>query len=198
MLFLLLSIVQSQAQTPSEQSAFFDRVAFKAGYYGNLTWDNGLNLGLEYIWKERTKIKQRKKGEERIIRQVLFHGNIGYSTNFATPTDKGMITYYGLIWRRTNPKGKQLSIDFNPIGYYRAFLPETYEVIGDEVSKVSFPSRGYYAPSIAFGLGKWRKGKTRSGWYLNLRYTLRTPYNAGTLPIYSLEYGHRFNFKPKN
>ncbi|WP_148639384.1 hypothetical protein [Aquimarina longa] len=196
-IFLLVATVNLQAQNQTNSSSFLDKTDFKVGYYGNVLWDNGINLGAEYLWKENIKIKERKRGQKIITRQLLFNGSIGYSTNFSTQTDNGLSTYYGIIWRRTNTKGKQLSLELNPLGYYRSFLPETYEVKGDHVSKVRFPGRSYYAPSIAIGLGKFRKGKKRSGWYLNLRCSIRTPYNAGTLPVFSLEYGYRFNFKRK-
>ncbi|MFC5046181.1 hypothetical protein ACFSTE_04570 [Aquimarina hainanensis] len=196
-IFLLLTAVSLQAQSQSDSSSFLDRTEFKIGYYGNILWDNGLSVGAEYQWKEKVKIKERNKGQKRITKQLLFHGNLGYSTNFATQTDNGLSTYYGLIWRRTNTKGRQLNLVINPLGYYRSFLPETYEVKGDHVSKVSLPGRGYYTPSIAIGIGKLRKDKKRSGWYLNLQCSLRTNYNAGSLAIVSLHYGHRFNFKRK-
>ncbi|WP_024771905.1 hypothetical protein [Aquimarina macrocephali] len=196
-IFLLMAAVNLQAQSQTSSASFLDRTEFKIGYYGNIVWDNGLNIGAEYAWKKYVKIKERKKGQKIITHQFLFNGSLGYSTNFSTQTDNGLSTYYGLIWRRTNPKGKQYNVELNPLGYYRSFLPETYEVKGDHVSKVSLPGRGYYAPSIAIGIGKLRKGKKRSGWYLNLQCTLRTNYNTGTLPVFSLQYGHRFNFKRK-
>ncbi|MEM9341198.1 MAG: hypothetical protein AAGA66_20880, partial [Bacteroidota bacterium] len=188
-----VAAVKLQAQ--NQTNPFLDKTEFKIGYYGNIAWDNGIQIGAEYLWKEKVKVKERKRRQKKIAKQYLFNGSLGYSTNFNSKTDNGLSTYYGLIWRRTNPKGKQLNIELNPIGYYRSFLPKTYEVKGDKVSKVSLAGRGYYAPSIAFGIGKLRKGKKRSGWYLNLNYTLRTNYNAGVLPVVSIHYGHRFNFK---
>lgn len=196
-IFLLVAAVYLQAQSQTNSTSFLDKTEFKIGYYGNAVWDNGLNVGAEYAWKKYIKIKERKKGQKIITHQFLFNGSLGYSTNFSTQTDNGLSTYYGLIWRRTNPKGKQYNVGLNPLGYYRSFLPETYEVKGDHVSKVSLPGRGYYAPSIVVGIGKLRKGKKRSGWYLNLQCTLRTNYNTGTLPVLALQYGHRFNFKRK-
>lgn len=196
-ILLLIASVKLQAQSLSNSSSFLDKTEFKVGYSGNILWDNGLNVGAEYLWKEKIKVKERKRGQKTIIHQLLFNGSIGYSTNFSNKTDNGLSTYFGLILRRTNTKGKQLSLEINPLGYYRSFLPETYEVKGGDVSKVRFPGRSYYSPSIAIGLGKLRKGKIRSGRYINLRYTIRTPYNAGTLPVLSLEFGYRFNFKKK-
>jgi len=197
LIFLLVYAINLPAQSNADGTSFLNRTEFKVGYYGNLFWDNGLNLGAEYVWKEKKKVKEKKKGQKTITHQLLFNGSLGFSTNFANQTDNSLHTYYGLIWRRTSPKRWQVDVALNPLGYYRSFLPKTFEVIGDEVSQVRFPGRSYYALSIAFGLGRQRPGKRRSGWYLNLNYTLRTPYNAGTLPILALQYGYRFNFKKK-
>jgi len=155
---LLILVLHVNAQSQTEHSSFLHKTEFKVGYYGNLLFDNGLNLGAEYLWKEKQKVKEKKKGQKTITHQLLFNGSLGYSTNFTNQTDNGLHTYYGLIWRRTNPKRRQINIEINPLGYYRSFLPETFEVKGDEVSKVSFPGRSYYAPSIAIGIGRLRKG----------------------------------------
>lgn len=129
--------------------------------------------------------------------QFLFNGTLGFTTNFSSETDTGIYTNFGLTWRRTNKKGKQFSIALNPFGYYRSILPETYEVSGDNVNKVFLAGRGYYAPSLSIGIGKKRKDKVRSGSYFNINFMLKTPYNAGTLPSFSLQYGYRFNFSKK-
>ena len=176
---------------------FWDRAEFKVGLVGTVFWSNGLSIGTEYLWKENEKTKTRKGKVRTNIHQFLFNGNLGFVTNFSSKTDTGAYTNLGLTWRRTNKKGKQFSIELNPLGYYRSFLPETYEVNGDEVDKVFLPGRGYYAPSLSVGIGKQRKGKVRSGSYFNINYTMRTPYNAGALPTFSLQYGFRFNFKNK-
>lgn len=196
-IFLLISAINLQAQNRADSSSFLNKTEFKVGYFGNFFWDNGFNLGAEYVWKEKKKIKEKKKRQKTNTHQLLFNGSLGYSTNFVNQTDNGLSIQYGLIWRRTNTKKRQLNIELNPLGYYRSFLPETFEVKGDEVSKVRFPGRSYYAPSIAYGIGKFRRGKRRSGWYFNIKYTFRTSYNAGVLPNLSFQYGHRFNFKKK-
>ncbi len=177
--------------------SFLDRTEFKVSYFGNIFWNNGLNFGAEYLLKEYTKVKNRKRGQRTNTHEVLLNGTLGFTTNFSTTTDTGIFTNYGVTWRRTNKKGKQFSIAFNPLGYYRSFLPETYEVNGENVEKVFLPGRGYYAPSISVGIGKQRKGKKITGRFFNVNLMLRTPYNAGTLPALNFEYGFRFNFKKK-
>ncbi|MGS0528066.1 hypothetical protein ACU8V7_25585 [Zobellia nedashkovskayae] len=197
-LFLGCTHLQAQKKEPSElPESFLDRTEFKASYFGNLLWNNGINVGAEYLWKENSKVKERKSGNKTITHQFLLNGNLGVTTNFFNNTNTGLFTNYGLTWRRTNHKGKQISVEFNPLGYYRSFLPETYEVNGDDVDKVFLAGRGYYSPSLSIGFGKQRKGKKLTGRYFNVNFSVRTDYNAGSLPVVSLEYGYRFNFKKK-
>lgn len=196
-ILFFVSITSTKAQNQTKSTSFLDKTDFKIGYFGDLLWSNGISIGTEYFWREKVKSKERKKRQKTITYQLLLNGSIGYSTNFSSETENGLTVYGGFILRRMNPKGKLLNLEINPLGYYRSFLPTTYEVNGNEVSEVRFAGRSYYAPSLAFGIGKYRKGKTRTGWYLNLRTAIRTPYNAGILPVISLEYGHRFNFKNK-
>jgi len=191
--------IKSKSQTTNTElpESFLDRTEFKVGFVGTVFWSNGLSVGAEYLWKENEKTKTRNDKERTNTHQFLFNVNLGFVTNFSSKTDTGAYTNFGLTWRRTNKKGKQFNIELNPLGYYRSFLPETYEVNGDSVDKVFLPGRGYYAPSLSVGIGKRRKGKVRSGSYFNINYTLRTPYNSGALPTFSLQYGFRFNFKNK-
>lgn len=183
-----------KSQTPP--TSFLDKTEFRTGYYGNFYWNPGLTFGAEYLWKEKVLTKKKKRRTKVITKQWLLNGTFGLSWD--PRTELGVFTNYGILWRRTNTKGKQINVQFNPLGYYRAFLPETYEVSGDDVNKVFLPGRNYYAPSFSFGFGKSRKGKKLTGRYLNFTYMLRTPYNANSLPSFAIEYGYRFNFKKKN
>ena len=187
----------TRSKTDLSNTPFLERTEFKVAYSGNIFWNNGLNFGAEYLLVENRKVKNRKRGQRTNTHEFLLNGTLGVSTNFSSQTDTGMFTNYGIMWRRTNKKNKQFSIAFNPLGYYRSFLPETYEVTGDNVEKVFLPGRGYYAPSLTVGIGKQRKGKKITGRYFNVNLMLRTPYNAGTLPAINLQYGYRFNFKKK-
>ncbi len=196
--FLLIYTINLQAQHHDiDTNSFMNRTEFRIAYSGTILWSNGISIGAEYSWKDIEKSKERRGTNRTNTHQFLFNGNLGFATNFASKTDTGGFANFGITWRRTNKKGKQFSIDLNPLGYYRSFLPETYEVNGDNVDKVFLPGRGYYSPSLSVGIGKQRKGKVRSGSYFNITYNPRFNYNAGTLPTFSLQYGFRFNFKNK-
>lgn len=196
LLFFTVSAIKAQESVLSERS-FLELTEFKVGYTGNLVWNNGLQVGAEYLLKETIKIKEKKRGPKKITNQWLLDGNLGVTTNFSSRTDTGVFANFGLMWRRTNKKDKQLSIGFNPIGYYRSFLPQTFEVSGENVNKVFLPGRSYYAPSLSIGIGRFRKDKKITGRYLNLNLRLRTPFNTTTLPAISIQYGFRFNFSKK-
>ncbi len=191
---LLLFTGKLTAQDAAEPPSFRGQVDFKIGYFGNLRSNQGLSLGTEYVWLEKVKVRDGRKGQKTIRRQLLLNGSLGYSTNFATQTQNGVFAYSGLTLRRVNTKGGELFVELNPLGLYRSVLPDTYEVVDEDVSSVSFPGRSYYAPSVAMGIGGSWKGVKRSGWYLNLQYTLLTNYNSGILPIFSLNFGYKFSF----
>jgi len=197
LVFLCLSALSLNAQDKIDTTSVLDKTELKIGYTGNFFWNNGLNVGAEYLWKENVKTKEKRGKQKTIAHQFLLNGNLVFSNNYSTKTDAGIYTNYGLTWRRINTKGKQISIEFNPLGYYRSFLPETYKVDGDNVKKVFLPGRSYYAPSLSIGFGKLRKDKKLSGRYFNINLMYRTPYNAGALPSISFQYGYRFNSRKK-
>jgi len=195
-LLLCLSPFILSAQVEKDTTrAILDRTEIKVGYIGNVLWNNGILTGAEYLWKEKSRTKEIKDKQKTITRQFLFTSNLAYTTNFSSKTDAGSFANFGLAWRRTNTKGKQISIALNPIAYYRSFLTETYEVVGTDVKKVFLPGRSYYAPSLSIGFGKRRENKRLSGRYFNVHLMYRMPYNAGALPSISLQYGFRFNPK---
>lgn len=197
-IYLSLFTFSLTAQDRIDTSASFsDNVELKIGYTGNILWNNGLTFGAEYLWKEKVNTKNKKGKQKTITNQCLLNGNLAFTNNFSTETDAGIFTNFGFILRRTNTKGKQISIELNPLGYYRSFLPETYEVNGNDVDKVFLPGRGYYAPSLSIGLGKFRKDKKLTGRYFNINIMYRVPYNAGAIPSISLQYGYRFNYKKR-
>lgn len=194
--YSLFSTVVLQAQDKTAPT-FLERTEFKIGYVGNIAWNNGLDFGTEYLLKENIKIKEKKRSQKTIKHHILLAGNLALTNNFSSETDAGAFTTFGLAWRRTNTKGRQFSIELNPLGYYRSFLPETFEVVGDDVKRIFLPGRNYYAPSLSVGIGRQREGKTLSGWYLNLNFMYRMPYNTGLLPALYFQYGYRFNAKKR-
>lgn len=181
-----------KAQEVTKASSFLGRTEFKIGYFGNIFSNDGINLGAEYLWKEKVRIKERRKGQKTIRRQLLLNGSMSYSTNFGTKTQNGIFVNSGLTLRRLNSKDRGLFVELNPLGLYRSVIPTTYEVVGDEVKQVWFSGKAYYAPSVAIGIGRFPSSTKRFGWYLQLQQSIVTNYNAGFLPVDSLHFGIKF------
>jgi hypothetical protein len=192
-LFLIISICVKYevfAQTDTI-SVIKNKLNFYAAYSGNNLINPGINFGTTYpiLIREKHKIKNEKQKNK--IRQLNFDGNIGF---YWDPLSHfGIYTNYGLSYLKTYTRGFQYKIGLNPLGYYRSFLPETYEVNENwEVEKVFLPGRSYYAPSMVLGIGKSRPDKILNAWFLNIKSMLLTPYNGHVMPLVFIEYGYRF------
>lgn len=192
-LYSISCLAQQQVEKP-----YFDRTDLKIGYFGNVFFNNGISIGTEFAWRERSKAKDTKKGIRTTTKQMLLNGSVGYTSGIELSTENGILVSGGLTMRRTRPGGTQYSLEVNPVGYYRSLLGETYRVDGEDIDKVALAGRSYYNPSIAFGIGRQRKYKYVSGWYVNLRLSARLPYNSSVLPYASLEFGQRINFKKRS
>ncbi len=190
-----LCFIEMNAQNDSILK-FKDRLSYYSAYSGNNIFNPGLKFGLDY--NIYSKIKQKNKGNKIKTRNhhLKMDGNLGF---YWDPKSQiGVYTNYGLVYTKTHTKGFQYQIGLNPIGYYRSFLPETYEVTDDwEVKKVTLPGRNYYAPTFLIGIGKTRKGKQLNSWFLNINSMLLVPYNSRFMPLFYLEYGYRFNFQKR-
>ena len=188
-LVLLLGPIYLSGQKSIQKasSTFNNNLELRVGYFGNNIWNPGLIVTPEYTIEKWTK---EKKGKTK-IRQVVGNANLGFFWN--PQTHVGTFTSLGLAYRKTNNKKIQTTIGINPLGYYRAFLHETYEV-SDEGTVTSKPlaSRGYFAPSIIIGIGK---KKTKRNWFFNIHFMLLNKYNLGNQSLGSIEYGYRFGGK---
>ncbi len=177
----------------SGQTEKAGRLDFDGAYYGNNLWNPGLKFGAEYIWKEKIREKEKKKRTKIKTNQFILGGDIGF---FWDPRDyTALFTYYGLVYRHTNTKGFRYNFAISPAGYFRSFLPETYEVEGSQVDKVVLPGRSYYAPVLTLGLGRLRRNKEKKlkAWFLDLDVMFLVPYNAAMVPLLNVAYGYRFN-----
>lgn len=203
LLFLFLLGISIITFCQEDKAKFLDpnKIEFGGSYCGNNLWNPGLKFKMEYQWKEFVKTKLKvKKGEEinkTKKREILFQGDVGLYWD--PRSHVGAYTTYGIQYRKTGNKKFQYSLGVNPLGYYRSFLPETYEVNENgEVSKVFLPGNSYYAPSFSLGMGREREAKASlKAWYLNLDLMILYKYNANFVPLVFLEYGYRFNIKKK-
>lgn len=199
-LLLLSTSYLSSAQDPANQTPERKGLRYNGSYYGNSLWNPGLKVGATYLWKERTTSKTKTRGKKEISKikkyQLLLAGNLGFYVD--PKSHLGVFNHYGISYRKINAEGKQKTIGISPLGYYRSFLPETYEVSENEsVRKVTLPGRSYYSPVLTLGYGKTRGEKKLNEWFFNLNIMILYPYNADFLPLLNLEYGYSFDLKKK-
>jgi hypothetical protein len=168
-----------------------DKLSRYAAYSGNNIIYPGLKVGMEYNLLSRLKQKEKHGLLKTKTHQIFADGNVGFYWN--PNRHVGVYTNYGLTYRKTFNKGFQYQMGLNPIGYYHAFLPETYEVTSNwEVVKKTLPGRDYFAPSFKIGVGGVKKGKCMKSWFVNVNSLLLLHYNGHCMPLFFLEYGYRF------
>lgn len=188
-LFFFPILLMGQRNHEKKQFNDTDKFVFRLGYFGNNIWNPGMIVTPEYTLGEWTKTKNGKTK----VRQVDLNANLGFFWNPQTHT--ATFTSLGVAYRKTNNKKFQHTIGINPLGYYLAFLHETYEV-SDEGLVTSNPlaSRGYFAPSFIIGIGK---KKPKRNWFFNLHFMFLNNYNLGTLRLGNIEFGYRFGGKKR-
>lgn len=184
-LFLFFPILL-MGQQNQEKKEFndTDKLAFRLGYFGNNIWNPGMVFTPEYTLGAWVKTK---KGKTK-VRQVVLNANLGFFWNPQTHTST--FTSLGVAYQKTNNKKFQHTIGLNPIGYYRSFLHETYEVSdAGVVTSKPMASIGYYAPSFIIGIGK---KKPKRDWFFNLHFMILNKYNLDNQQLGSIEFGYRF------
>lgn len=193
LILIIFALTTTSIFAQKESISFFrEKLNYYGAYSGNNIINPGLNLGANYNLS--IKAKQKKKKQKIITRQLNLDGNVGF---YWDPLNHcGIYTNYGISYIKTKTKGFQFYAGLNPLGYYRSFLPETYEVDENwEVEKVFLAGRSYYAPSFNLGIGHARPDKLLNAWYLKFKSIILTPYNGHSMPLFFIEYGYRFNLK---
>jgi hypothetical protein len=186
---LILSPLVLSAQKPADE---VKRLDLSVAYYGNNVWNPGVKTGVEYIWKEWLKEKEKHGKTGTKANRLIFNGDAGLYWDPMNYT--ALFLYSGLRYRHINPKGFHYYFGASPAAVYRSFLTETYEVSSQgEVSSVSCPGRAYYAPTLMFGIGMEHPELQRKGWFISLDLMFLTHYNANFVPLLNFAYGFRFN-----
>lgn len=185
LLYLILLSGISMAQDNSSN------YTVNVGYFGNNLWNEGFRLGLE---KPRdTYTKTNKSGKERtIVRSYSANLNLYHDSDSHT----GVFITAGWSRKKHLNNRWNFSTSLEPIGLYRSFLPETYEVDDNgDVSRVSLPGRFYLSPSASAGFGRVSKENPDNGWYARANITTLFPYNRVFMPLFNIEFGYHFSFK---
>lgn len=184
MIVLLLAALSSVSLYARENEK---KLCYKISYYGNNLWNPGFNAGLEYPYSTK-EITDRK--ERTDILQSAVSVDLAF---YADPgSHAAILLHSGLKLKKITENALALYIGFSPLGIYRSFLPETYDV-SDEwaVTRVNLPGRTYYAPNISFGIENRLSRPHLDACFLEMEATTLVPYNTYAMFLLNIKLGVR-------
>lgn len=180
------------AQTPDSTSSF-PKSTLNISYHGNNLWNPGLNVGVEQPWLLSKKLNRSGKS---LTLETYFNADVGFFRDYSRQTP--FFTHFGVNKRRyrEDKDGFHYQFGFSPVGFYRSFLPETWEyTVNGTVEKVFFPGRLYYAPVVNIGMGKLHQNQPGTGWFVEMNITTLMPYNTFIMPLFNVKVGYRIPMK---
>jgi len=163
-------------------------LSLELSYLGNNFWNPGLKASLDAGIYTAAIITSKEKTRSL---QKSHRLDIGF---FADPGSyRGLFINAGWQRKTIYPNRFFISWAANPIGLFRSFLHETYEVSPDgEISKVTLPGRLYLAPSFQTSLGRVSKKHPDRSCFARLNMILLIPYNTFIMPLLNVEVGCTF------
>ncbi|MEZ4776230.1 MAG: hypothetical protein R3D00_23855 [Bacteroidia bacterium] len=172
-------------------SQYDSTLTFSLGYYGNNLWNPGFSFDTDYTFRE-TKADDDKSRSylKQLSAQVKLAG-------YADPNIyQARFVQAGFRYRKIKPRGFYCMLGISPLGLYRSFLPETYQVSSKgDVTKITIPGRWYFAPEVSAGLGKVTSIQNPTGVYAHIHLMVLMPYNTYVLPLLNVELGYQFAIK---
>lgn len=197
-LFFLLCVLSLSAvaqRTPASRE-----FSWHLGYLSNNAVYPGGNIGLEYglfDWvKLKTKVVSGKGGQNYTkVHQLIAAANLG--AVWHPRTSVSILNNYTIEYRKTTKRKMQYQVGLGP-GYFRSILPNVYEVDDQgEVQSSFLAGRGYFAPMVFIGFGRYRTGARKlQWWHLRIAQTSVVNYNAAVLPYLTAEVRLGFHKKP--
>ncbi|MCF6241852.1 MAG: hypothetical protein L3J74_10975 [Bacteroidales bacterium] len=192
-LFIFIAWQNVQAQEKKVYYKDFklgEYAPISVSYYGNLIIHPGIKAGIDWNLLLIEKTKENKKRIKTVRKILYITPNIAYYSHKSS--HKGLIISTDLYWRRYSKKLFYSEFGLG-LSYYRIFNSgETWEINDDGiVSNIGNTSRGYFAPSFAFALGKHfvYKKNIPVAVFIKINTNLLLDYNATSVPEFSFELG---------
>ena len=196
--FLFIYFNSVYSQTDGSISLFDSRI-YTFSYFGNNLINPGAKAGITFTLTEKTTLKNKtkkkgKKVDKSSTKQLLAGADIGF---FWQPESHiGVFNYYEIIYRKIKLRNNSYSIIGIGPGIYRSFYPETFEVDdNDNVNKVTFGGRTYFAPVLTFGTGKFKTDSFLHSLTFATNLMFLFDSNSGIVPLLNFEIGFCFDFK---
>lgn len=143
------------------------------GYAGNNGWNPGVQVGVKLL--------------EEYSPPAFFTCQMG--AYWDPDSHVGVYLHAGIGYAMQLSEVSVLEWGVMPVGLYRSWLPQTFEVNdAGEVSVVSLPGNWYFSPSVSV---RWARilRLMEGEWYIGIKGMALTPYNTSFLPLLLLEAG---------
>lgn len=172
---------------------------YSVSYHGNTIWNPGLNAGVEI---PRAFATTTNKREQTILKYKFFQADAGFFAD--RRIEFALYANGGLTWRRQKDNKLFWQLGISPVGFYRSFLPNTYEftdegLVTGTVERLTLAGNFYFAPAISFQTGKISSSRPISNWFAEVNLITLMPYNTYIMPLVNVKVGYRlFQFNPSN
>lgn len=181
----LFATKQAQAQKPSTTG-----FPISISYYGDFYAHPGIKIGTEKLLLSKTNEKQKRKVLKMKTRSLLVTGFVRAYTHPGNHRALGLGSE--LVYRKTKSSGWKKEVLLGA-GYQRRFnkgTTYTTDATGG-VRNVPLASRGYFQPSLSFGIGKDLSVTMKApfAWHLRTGFHLLAPFNSGTVMGLNAEAG---------
>ncbi|MFW6226665.1 MAG: hypothetical protein ACOC31_01025 [Bacteroidota bacterium] len=186
-LLIILIVGTLSASNPYAENQYI----YAVGYHGNTLWNPGINAGVEIPRSFETTTNRK----EQTIRKFKFwQADAGFFAD--RRTELGLYAHGGLTWRRQKSDKPYWQLGVSPVGFYRSFLPNTYEftdegLVTDTVESLTLAGNFYFAPAFSLQTGKISSSNPLSNWFAEINIITLMPYNTYIMPLVNVKVGYR-------
>ncbi len=172
---------------------------YSVSYHGNTLWNPGLNAGLE-IPRSFETTPGRK--DQTILKYRFLQADAGFFAD--RRIEFAVYANGGFSWRRQKEGKSFWQLGVSPLGFYRSFLPNTYEftdqgLVTGTVERRRFAGNFYFAPAISVQTGKISSSSPLKNWFAEINLITLMPYNTYIMPLVNVKVGYRlFQINPSN
>jgi hypothetical protein len=164
-------------------------------YYGEMITHPGFKISADFDIKEWDKTKATKKDSSKTInKNLILSPTMGlfYHKRYQT----GLFFIPEIKYKRQNPKGRFYEVGIGS-GYFRTFIPNTYEVNSNGAVNKTNASYNYFASNffISFGKDLSIKKNLPIAYFIKPQFMYAVPNFPNGTGYFALELGLCYSLK---
>ncbi|MFT5724747.1 MAG: hypothetical protein ACI9JN_001869 [Bacteroidia bacterium] len=160
----------------------------------------GITIAKPFVWTNKTKEKDKKKGLKRIGKSNLFLPQFTYYNQIRTENNFSIGCELVRQRHRMKPANWKFETGVG-LHYVRSFnAGKTFELQDGTFKRIRFAGQNYFAPSLSYSVGRdfFKKRPRPISTYIKPQVLLLMPYNAGVVPSIYLQLGVSLPLKALN